>query len=204
VLTAETSTTADLGIGGEWIMCARVLDVDGQLVTDDTVTATKTDPSAVTSALAVTAPGPGVYRAVLYPAAAGRWTARLTSSYGALDFAAYVTAVSAPPTLLELMGDPDVDGDDGYLGPISWTDADVQSALDSEAAAQRAVCRVPAAYPADLGEALKRRVAVNLARRPLALGMTQGDADTGTAAYLPGSDPEVRRLEGPWRKLVVG
>lgn len=205
MLTAVSSTTADLGVGGEWIMSARVLDVDGQLVTDDTVTATKTDPTAVTTSLAVTALGDGIYRAVLYPAAAGRWTARLTSAHGALDFAAYVTAVNAPPTLVDLRGDPDdVDTGDGYLGPTSWTDADITSALDSEAAAQRAVCRVPAAYPADLGEALKRRVAVNLARRPLALGMTQGDADTGTANYLPGSDPEVRRLEGPWRRLVGG
>jgi hypothetical protein len=200
MIIATTPTTADLTVGGEWVLCARVLDVDGRPV-DDTVVVTVTDPSAVTTSPPVDDLANAGHRSVVYPVAAGRWTARMVSSYGSVDFAAYVTAVGAPPGLLELRGDPD---DDGYLGPTSWTDDDVADALAAESAAQRAVCRVPAAYPADLGEALKRRVAVNLARRPLALGMTQGDAETGTASYLPGSDPEVRRLEGPWRRLVVG
>lgn len=90
-----------------------------------------------------------------------------------------------------------------YLGDNnSWTDEEVQAALDAESAAQRAVCRVRGVYPADLREALLRRVARNLAMRRLPLAMPQGDAAAG-GAVLPGRDPEVRRLEAPYRRLTV-
>jgi hypothetical protein len=36
------------------------------------------------------------------------------------------------------------------------------------------------------------------------LAVLHGDAEAGTTAYLPGSDPEVRRLEGPYRPVVFG
>jgi hypothetical protein len=55
----------------------------------------------------------------------------------------------------------------------------------------------------DLREALLRRVAANLARRQLGpLPGPQGDSET--PAIVPARDPEVRRLEGPWRKTTVG
>jgi hypothetical protein len=83
------------------------------------------------------------------------------------------------------------------------TDTAIQGAIDAEAAAQAGKCRIPDPVPADLDEALLRRVVCNLARRKLPLAMLQGDADGG-AARLPGNDPEVRRLEAPHRKLVSG
>lgn len=92
-----------------------------------------------------------------------------------------------------------------YLGTTSWTEEEIQTVLEVELAAQDKVCRVPDPMPADLAEAVKRRVACNLARRGLPLAVLQGDAETGSASAMPpGRDPEVRRLEGPHRKLVMG
>ena len=83
------------------------------------------------------------------------------------------------------------------------SDAVIQGALNAETSAQAGKCRIPDPVPADLDEALKRRVVRNLALRKLPLAMLQGDADGG-AVVLPGNDPEVRRLEAPHRKLVMG
>lgn len=94
-----------------------------------------------------------------------------------------------------------------YLGQTSQTDATLSGALATEQAAQARVCRVPkapdAVWPADLAEALLRRVARNLAMRGIPLAMFSGDADLG-GLVPPSRDPEVRRLEGPLRKLKLG
>lgn len=91
------------------------------------------------------------------------------------------------------------------MGSVSaWPQID--KALAAEAAAQAAACRIPvlaADYPPDLGQALCRRVARALAMRALPLAVLQGDAEAGSLV-LPGRDSEVRRLEGPYRRLVVG
>jgi hypothetical protein len=85
----------------------------------------------------------------------------------------------------------------------SATDDEIQSAIDAETAAQTRVCRIPDPMPVDVLEALKRRVQRNLAMRALPLGSTpQGDAEL--SQVIPSRDPEVRRLEGPFRKLVFG
>lgn len=96
-----------------------------------------------------------------------------------------------------------------YLGPdTSWPDADISSALAAEKAAQARVCVVPldvAAWPADLTEALFRRVAHNLALRSLPLGVQASITESAVATNrVGGTDAEVRRLEAPHRKLVVG
>src|SRR5690349_13523524 len=93
-----------------------------------------------------------------------------------------------------------------YLGETSYTTEEITAVLAAEKAAQAARCRVPAddaTWPADLAEALKRRVARNLALRNLPLAQLEGDGDVGfiTPRVV---DAEVRRLEGPWRKLVFG
>lgn len=94
-----------------------------------------------------------------------------------------------------------------YLGTSSATDAQIDSALAAELATQARVCRVPkavdAVWPADLTEAALRRVARNLAMRGIPLAVFQGDAENGSLTP-PGRDPEVRRLEGPLRRLKVG
>lgn len=92
-----------------------------------------------------------------------------------------------------------------YLGvDHTWTDAEVQSALDAESAAQARRCTIPDVWPADLSEALKRRVARNLAARAVPIA-TYTSFEGGTTAHrVPTSDPEIARLEGPHRKVVLG
>jgi hypothetical protein len=104
-----------------------------------------------------------------------------------------------------------------YLGPSGatggrWSDTALTGALAVETAAQRARVKYPTdaagveivPSPVDLDEALCRRVAANLARRTIPLGLTDASGDAGQRAYVPGTDPEVRRLEAPYRRLVVG
>lgn len=112
---------------------------------------------------------------------------------------------------------PDVTAALAYLpSPTSWTTPQVTSALATEKEAQRSVCKIPQVlavdgvtlvdnYPADLSEALLRRVAANLANRTLPLGIqTTVSEFGGSAARVGGQDREVRRLEGPYRKRAVG
>lgn len=86
----------------------------------------------------------------------------------------------------------------GYV--VKPIDDRLTEAYYAEAAAQDACCRTTG-YGADLAEALKRRVACNLARRNVPLGVQMND--TGGVA-VGTYDPEVRRLERPYRRLVVG
>lgn len=104
------------------------------------------------------------------------------------------------------MAAPTAEDVETYLGATSYTTEEITAALAAERAAQVARCRVPAAdadWPEDLAEALKRRVARNLAVRNLPLAQLEGDADLGLITPRV-VDAEVRRLEGPWRKLVFG
>ena len=57
------------------------------------------------------------------------------------------------------------------------------------------------AWPDDLAEALFRRVHRNLAMRNLPLAI-QSDGDGGIR--IGGNDPEIRRLEAPYRRAVLG
>jgi hypothetical protein len=110
---------------------------------------------------------------------------------------------------------PDLAAVKAYLGTNSGeSDADISAALAAEVVAQAAVVRFPAdpappasplPYPADLAEALKRRVARNLAMKRLPLAVQQSMNEFGSSAIRLGStDPEIRRLEAPHRKWVVG
>lgn len=108
-----------------------------------------------------------------------------------------------------MAGAPDIDAVKAYLGTANtYTDAQLQSALDAETAAQGKVCKLPdptADYPADLAEALMRRVHHNLALRALPLGIQTSISDMSVATnQVGGTDAEVRRLERPFRRLVVG
>lgn len=87
-----------------------------------------------------------------------------------------------------------------YLGETSWSDADIQDALDAETAAQARRCKMPDPVPADLDEALKRRVARNLAARAVPLQEFSSFDSGATVQRVTRTDPEVVRLEGPYRK----
>lgn len=185
----------------------------------DTVTLTLTvDPHGATTAatLAVTAPSGTITNPVPTTADGGAtWTVNIVVDAAGWWLIRWVVVgtgagvenrrmwVGPTPIHAHI---PNLDVVTQYLGAAagSWAQADIQDALDAEAAAQRALCRIPAAYPADLAQALKRRVQRNLAMRQLPLAVLLGDAEVGGTTVLPGRDPEVRRLEGPYRRLVVG
>lgn len=196
-LRALTAASTDLPIGGQWVVVVETRNFDGYL-TSDTPAMVVTLPGGSIANVTFSTVTMGVYRATYTVGSAGRYVARVTTSDDALDFAAYVTSNTSG------VGMPTIADVDAYLGgpeEHSWTDADLQAALNAESASQRAVCRVAAVYPADLREALLRRVARNLALRRNPLAVPQGDAEI---AFIPGRDPEVRRLEAPHRKLVIG
>jgi hypothetical protein len=106
-----------------------------------------------------------------------------------------------------------------YLGADAptWDETTIEDALSAETLAQSRICRVPHAtdpdtgadlgpdYPADLAEALYRRVQHNLALRALPLGIQTSLTDMAVStANVGGTDAEVRRLERPFRKRKVG
>lgn len=90
-----------------------------------------------------------------------------------------------------------------YLEKEDDEDGQVASALAAETAAQERKCRIDNPIQPDLKEALCRRVARNLALRQLPIMVMRGDAESGPLV-APGSDAEVRRLEAPHRKLILG
>lgn len=175
-----------------------VVSASGALVDPATLTLTVQTPSAsaVDLSASVTVVDTGIRGIDYVPAATGRYVFkwRTTVPTTALDQVFVVTGPGAEPriTLAEVKT---------YLGSTSWTDPEIQDALDAELAAQDVVCRQSTVYPPDLKQALKRRVARNLALRALPVGIQA--SDTG-ATYVAGRDPEIRRLEAPYRRLVVG
>jgi hypothetical protein len=201
--------SVNLQVGGLWDITVAVTDDEGVPVAAvPTVLVTLPGGGTVTPTFELVRPG---YFRVLYELGAeGRYLAQVDAGVdGEAGLTAYATPLvdaAGMPGLFELRGDPEADPPTyGYLGQQNVADADIIDALDAEAAAQRRRCRMPAAYPADLRQALMRRVAVNLAKRQLPLAMQMGDAEAGgAAAYVPGRDPEVRRLEGPHRRVVMG
>lgn len=76
----------------------------------------------------------------------------------------------------------------------------ISDAYLAEVTDQANRCRVEE-YTDSLGEALVRRVNRNLAMRNLPLGVVTDD--TGSTR-IGSNDPEVRRLEGPYRKMPIG
>ena len=96
-----------------------------------------------------------------------------------------------------------------YLGFTNsgWDIEDLESAYNAEKAAQAHICAVPADdadWPADLVEALCRRVAANLAVRALPLGLQASMTEMAVAtSRVGGGDREVDRLESPYRVIAV-
>jgi hypothetical protein len=89
----------------------------------------------------------------------------------------------------------------------AWTADEIMSAFAAEKAAQAHLCLVPAddaAWPADLVEALGRRVATNLAVRSLPLGYSASMSEMAIAtSRVGGGDREVERLEAPYRVIAI-
>lgn len=86
-----------------------------------------------------------------------------------------------------------------YLGAAAaqWDDAELTSALAAENGDQGTKCRIPTVRPAALDEALKRRVARNLAMRKVPLGIAASEIE---ATQVRALDPEIKRFEAPYRR----
>jgi hypothetical protein len=197
-VTVISNPSADVSVGGLWEVAVTVRDADGNLsaiVPDLTITPPDGTPDAP---VAMTQLAAGVYRTLVSIDAGGRWIGRADADTAGVGD---VTAWASSP--VSGTGMPNLTAVKTYLRETSFTDADIQDALDAEAAAQRDVCRIPANYPTSLRQALLRRVMRNLAMRTLPLAVLESDAEGGDTV-LPGRDPEVRRYEGPYRKLIVG
>lgn len=193
-----TEAVTELALGERWVIDAQMTD-DDRVPVDVEPTITVTLPNGTTSSVTPEALGDGVYRGVYVPAVAtGRYVAAVAATgYGVLNFVAYVQAVTAQAGMVTL---------DQVLAYLDWTEDDENDnaalALATESAAQRRVCRVAAIYPDDLRGALLRRVARNLAMKKLPVAVLRGDGESGDTV-LPGNDPEVRRLERPYRKVIL-
>jgi hypothetical protein len=196
MIDALSFTSRTVLVGGAWVL--RVLVRDSDLTPSATVpVVTVVDPSGAETTPTPTSTVSGVWRATVPVPAAGRWTAMVAADGEAVAFVAHASAVVSSDDM------PDVQACNDYIGEHSWTDAQVQQALDQETEAQFRMCRVPAAYPPDLAGALLRRVQRALAMRHLSLAVRQTE-DGESQIVIPGRDPEVRRLEAPYRRVTVG
>lgn len=157
--------------------------------------------SSILFALDASEPWCPVYAAEYVPALPGRYVA-------VVSVPGDVTAAQLFSSTISLAGDfPDAAELDIYLGGAgahSWDVEELTEALAVESAAQRRVCRIPVAYPADLRGALLRRAARYLdVKRQMTQQDTGGDFEVPAGVPL-GRDQEIRRLEAPFRKLVTG
>jgi hypothetical protein len=89
-----------------------------------------------------------------------------------------------------------------------WSDAELARTYLAERVDQLNRVRLPRDedgqpfYPTPLLEALQRRVARNLAMRKVPLGIA-ASADGLDVSRVGAVDPEIRRLENPYRRMVV-
>jgi len=197
---SAASTLASLGhVGGSWVLGFTSYDANGNASGEVTPTVVVTEPDASLNPLTPVYLGAGCWSASFTLADAGRHLAAVSTLEDHLDFALYadmVTTVSGMPTAADVSV---------YLGANAgtWSMDEIGDALAAERSAQRDRCGERAVYPDSLRQALLRRCQRNLAMRRLPLAILSGDADAGPT-ILPGRDPEVRRLEAPYRRLVVG
>lgn len=107
------------------------------------------------------------------------------------------------------IGPPTIDEVVEYIGAeLSVSREQLVTAYRAEKSHQRSVLKAGVVaddveWPDNLREALCRRVARNLALRKLPLGVQATASETTVATNrVGGTDPEVKRLEGPHRKRV--
>lgn len=195
-VTRTTSADSTLDVGDHWLVGFTATDDDGNPAALADVALTVTSPAGVPTEPDLEEESDGCFTAQVPLTAAGRWLAVAQSDLGGVEA---FTAQATVPALAA----PDLDEVKGYLGATSTTDAEIQDALDAETEAQRKLCDVPADYPADLRQALKRRVARNLAARAVPVAQFSTFEGGATSTRVPQTDPEVVRLEAPYRRVVV-
>lgn len=180
----------------------QVNDEDGNATSPSTAVLTVTEPDGTTVTPTITedAQTTGLFELDYVPPTAGAYSAVFvtTGPAGAEATSFLVTSGALYPVSLAAVKT--------YLGGtanLSESDAEIQAALDAEYAAQAVRCRIDP-YTADLAEALKRRVARNLAARRVPLATyTAFEGGGGTSTRVPTNDAEITRLERPYRRMVA-
>lgn len=186
-----------LEVGDDWT-------VGISAISNLTVSVSATSPTGVTTTPEVETPVDGLYTSTITLNEAGRWSAVVVAT-GDENGVEYFTAFAVE--LTEESGEVTVAECLAYLGGAEATSTstdEIADALAAEDAAQRARCDVPAVYPVDLRQALKRRVARNLAARTVPVASFTSFEGGTTSKRVPLTDPEVARLEGPYRKRLMG
>lgn len=176
------------------------LDTDGTPVHPDTAVLTITRPDGTTATPTLDEPDTGILVVDYVPDMPGRHIAVCVTTGTGAGVAVDVVDVVATDLAI-------VSADDAraYListGPTSFTDSEITGALDAERAAQADVCRVDDWTPA-LREALLRRVARNLAARAVPVATWSAFDGGASGTRVPTRDPEIARLEAPFRRLTV-
>jgi len=189
-------------VGDEWVTVAVTYDDDGNRVTP-TVGASVLLPDDTSSVVTPTEDGTGVWVCRHTLTVPGWHHLRFVASGTVVGVEIAQTNVESVPTSVD-DGWPDTSACLAYLGETSASDAEILDALTAETAAQRARCRIPPAYPADLRQALLRRVARNLAARAVPVASFTSFEGGGTSARVPRTDAEISRLEGPYLRRTVG
>lgn len=173
-------------------------DSTGNLAAPLTATLTITLPDGSTVTPVLDNPDPGVYLYDFVPSTSGWHVASFVATGDAGGASTNTFNISA--TLASVVSLADIRA---YLTDSTADDATLTSALTAERAAQARSCRVDD-YGPDLREALLRRVARNLAARAVPVASYTSFDGGGTAVRVPSRDPEVRRLEAPYRRVSVG
>lgn len=197
----ELPDVTDVGDTYRCVLC--VTDLEGVQAAADSVTVTVTLPSGSTAAGTATAMDIlGVYVVEHDVTEVGRHqvaVAIVSTAFGndVISWCLTARATTGVP--------PDMSAVRSYLGDISATDEEIADALEAEQASQARACTVPAEYPPDLAQALKRRVARNLAARGVPLvNITSFDGGGGSSSTrVPWRDAEIARLEGAFRRWTI-
>jgi hypothetical protein len=188
-------------VGDTWRGWLSVYDTDLAPAAADTVTVAVTLPDGTTGAGTATAQAAvGLYLLEYDLTVSGWHQAAVTvasAEFGndVLTFSVYVRTVTGAR--------PDLSAVKSYLGDTSATDEEISDALAAETQAQARVCTIPADYPDDLAQALKRRVARNLAARSVPVATFTSFEGGGTSARVPMLDAEIARFERPFPRLGV-
>lgn len=188
-------------VADTWRAWLWVCDLDGIGAAPDSVAVAVSLPDGTATTGDVTAQVTvGLYLITYDVAAAGDHAVEITVTD--TDFGDDVITVALVATATASTWDPAEVVT--YLGDTTSADATaIADALAAESMAQRHACRIPVPYPPDLAQALKRRVARNLAARAVPVASFTMFEGGGSVTRVPGRDPETARLEAPYRRLPV-
>jgi len=175
-------------------------DEDGEPADPTSYSLTVRRPDGTDEALVATNPEVGDWRCDYFPTVDGRFVATFVATGDVAD-AIEDTFDVAPPASAAVTVDQVKQYAGANSGIDQWSDTELATTLAAEQSAQARACRIDP-YSLDLQEALKRRVVRNLALRALPIGIAGGANFEPTR--IAKRDPEIRRLEGPYRKVVTG